>query len=172
MKQAQLFFLFFITTVCNGQQDMKLSILNLDTIFEENHGAFVLYDLQKDNYKVYNYDNAKTEYPVHSASKLIWSIIGLEEKLVKNQYDVVVWDSLRYPRKDMMSDSWIGNQTIITALNKSVNWYYFRLLSLMTPDMVDKYLNKLDYKKDFKVERVDYFWLSSNIKKSAFGQID
>ena len=94
MKQIHLFFLLFVATVCKGQQDMKYSILNFDTIFKENIGAFVLYDYHKDNYKVYNYDNATTEYPVHSTSKIIWSIIGLEEKLIKSQDDIVVWDSI------------------------------------------------------------------------------
>jgi len=172
MRQIQLFLLLFTATVCKGQLNIKYSILHCDSIFEENRGAFVLYDFHKDNYKVYNYDNAKTEYPVHSTSKIIWSIIGLEEKLVKSQDDIVVWDSIKYPRQNLFDKSWSKNQTIVTALNQSVNWYYFDLLSLMTPEMVGKYLNNLAYKKEFKAERVDYFWLSSNIKKSTFAQID
>ena len=172
MKQIQLFFLLFIATVSNAQQDMKYSILNFDTIFDDNRGAFVLYDLHKDNYKVYNYGNAKTEFPVHSTSKIIWSIIGLEEKLIKSQDDIVVWDSIKYPRQNLFDKSWAKNQTIVTALNQSVNWYYFDLLSLMTPEMVEKYLNNLDYKKGYKVEKVHYFGLTANIKKSALDQID
>lgn len=172
MKQIQLFLLLFTTTVCNGQLDMNYSILDCDSIFKQNHGAFVLYDFHKDNYKVYNYDNAKTEYPVHSTSKIVWSIISLEEKLIKNQDDVVLWDSIRYPRQSLFNKSWAKNQTIVTALNQSVNWYYFDLLSLMTPEMVEKYLNNLDYKTGFKVEKVDYIWLTANIKKSALDQID
>jgi len=172
MKKLLLPTLFIISVICKGQDNLNYSLLNLDSIYQGNKGAFVLYDYHKDSYKIYNYETAKTEYSVQSTSKIFWSIIGLEENLVKSENDVVKWDSLKYPRQNLLDKGWAKDQTIITALNKSVNWYYFELLALMTPEMVDKYLNSLDYKKGFMVERVHYFGLSYNIRKSAIAQID
>ena len=154
-----------------GQVDLNYSELKLDSIFNGNKGTFVLYDYHKDNYKIYNPDRAKQRFPVHSTSKILWSIIGLEENLIAKETDIVKWDSLKYPRKEFWLTNWNQDQTIVTALKYSVNWYYFELLEMMTPEMVEKYLNSLDYQKGLDVEKVHYYGLTLLFEKSSIEQI-
>ncbi len=163
--------LLLVSTLLYSQADIKYTELKLDSLFQENEGTFVLYDVQKDHYQIFNPERAKQPFSVHSTSKILWSIIGLEENLIDHESDVVKWDSIKYPRKEFWPISWSQDQTIITALKYSVNWYYFELLGLMTPDMVEKYLNDLDYQKGFKVEKMHYFGLTFLIEKSALEQI-
>jgi bla regulator protein blaR1 len=172
MKYLHLFVLLFVAFVCNGQQKLNADQIDLDSIFRGHKGTFVLYDYQRNNYKVYNQERAKTAFAVHSTSKIFWSIIGLEEGIVANGTDVVKWDSIKYPCQEHCPEGWNKDQTIVTALHYSVNWYYTKLLALMTPEMVEKYLNNLDYQKGFKVDTFNYFTLTLNIKKSAYDQID
>lgn len=172
IKNCLLLGLLSISTLIYSQDDFEYSELILDSIFQGNEGTFVLYDLQNDNYQIYNPDRAKQRFAVHSTSKILWSIIGLEENLIANDTDVVKWDSIKYPQKEFWPKGFAQDQTIVSALRYSVNWYYFELLKLMTPEMIEKYLNSLDYQKGFNVERIHYFGLTFNIRKSAVEQID
>lgn len=172
MKYLPFLFYILLYCPCIGQQNQVSSFLSLDTIFQKTPGSFVLYNLKNDQYQVYNIDRAQTQYAVHSTSKILWTIIGLEEGLIKNEQEHIRWDSIKYPRQDRWPDGWAKDQTVVNALNKSVNWYYFELLSLMSPELIEKYLNKLDYKQGFDVEKVHYYGLTFNIKKSALEQID
>lgn len=165
-----LSFSFYYSAV--AQQVENIDTLSLDSIFNRTPGTFVLYDLSKNHYQIYNTQTAKTAFAVHSTSKILWSIIGLEEGLIKNEDEITKWDSVKYPRQNGWPAGWAQNQTVITALNKSVNWYYQELLTRMTPEMAEKYLNKLSYQPDFKVEKIHYYGLTFNIKKSAIDQIE
>lgn len=166
-----LFILFSAIAYSQTRED-PFSDLNLDSIFHESKGTFVLYDLQNESYHVYNSIRAKQKFAVHSTSKILWSIIGLEEGLVTNETDIVKWDSVKYPPGPAWPIGFKQDQTIVTALKYSVNWYYFELLKLMTPELIEMYLNKLDYQKGFHVEKIHYFGLTYTMKKSAFEQIE
>jgi bla regulator protein BlaR1 len=172
IRKILLFGLLTISTLIYSQENIEFLELRLDSIFDGNKGTFVLYDLQDDNYEIYNPDRAKQKFAVHSTSKIFWSIIGLEENLIANDTDIVKWDSIKYPEKEFWPIGFAQDQTIVSALRYSVNWYYFELLNLMTPEIIEKYLNNLDYQRGFDVERIHYFGLTFNIRKSAFEQIE
>jgi bla regulator protein BlaR1 len=123
IKKYLLLGLLSISTLIYSQENIEFSELKLDSIFEENKGTFVLYDLQYDNYQIYNKDRAKQKYAVHSTSKIFWSIIGLEENLIANDTDIVKWDSIKYPEKEFWGTEFAQDQTIVSALRYSVNWY-------------------------------------------------
>lgn len=171
IKNITLFGFLLFTKLIYGQVDLNYSEITLDSMFNEYKGTFVLYDDHRDNYQIYNLERANQKFSVHSTSKILWSIIGLEENLISNEIDIVKWDSLKYPRKDDWLTKWDQDQTIITALKYSVNWYYEELLYLMTPEIVEKYLDSLDYQKGFEVERVHYHGLTSLMEKSSVEQI-
>jgi beta-lactamase class D len=173
MKNLAYIVLFIICTNTLGQDKANnYSELKLDTIFREHSGTFVLYELKEDTYKIYNSSHANQSFPVHSTSKILWSIIGLEEGLVRSESEIIEWDSIKYPPKQWWPEGFKQNQTIITALKYSVNWYYFELLKLMSPEMIEKYLNNLNYQRDYDVEKVHYFGLTFTIKKSAVEQVE
>lgn len=172
MRKILFLGLMIVSIFTYGQKNIDYTELELDSIFEGNEGTFVLYDLQNNNYHIYNPDRAKQKFAVHSTSKIFWSIIGLEENFIANDTDIVKWDSIKYPQKEFWPTGFAQDQTIVSALKYSVNWYYFELLNLMTPEIIEKYLNNLDYQRGFDVERIHYFGLTFNIRKSAFEQIE
>ncbi len=172
MRKILLLGLLLVSILTYGQENIDYTELKLDSIFGDNKGTFVLYEIQSDNYQIYNPDRAKQKFAVHSTSKIFWSIIGLEENLIANNTDIVKWDSIKYPQKEFWPTGFAQDQTIVSALRNSVNWYYFELLKLMTPEMIEKYMNSLDYQEGFDVEKIHYFGLTFNIRKSAFEQIE
>ncbi len=169
MKKLVVFLFIFFPVIVYCQ---KYTELYLDSIFQGSPGTFILYDLQNKSYQVYNPNLAKKEFPVHSTSKILWSVIGLEENLISSDTDIVKWDSVKYSPKAWWPDDFKQDQTIITALKNSVNWYYIELFESMTPEMVEKYLDKTNYQKGYHVEKLHYFGLTYTIKKSALEQID
>ncbi len=154
-----------------AQNTIDYSELKADAAFNESEGTFVLYNPQENTYQIYNPQRAKEPFSVHSTSKILWSIIGLEEHLIADENEVVTWDSIAYKPVPFWPEQWKQNQTVVTALKYSVNWYYMELMKQMTPEMVEKYLNNLDYKKGFHVEKVHYYGLTFLIEKSAIEQI-
>lgn len=174
MKNTLLIFSIVFSLTLSGQvlEEKIYKNIQLDSIFEGNLGTFVLHEMESNIYQLYNFKRAKQAFEVHSTSKIFWSIIGLEENIITNENDIVIWDSTKHPRKQWWPKQFTENQTAISALRYSVNWYYMDLLESMNPEMIEKYMNSLQYQPQFKVEGVHYFGLTYNIKKSAFEQIN
>ena len=169
-----ILFILTLFTICpsfSQELNRNYKIVNLDSIFGANPGTFVLYYLNSEKYDVYNPEGAKTKYSVHSTSKILWSIIALEEGIVKDENDFIKWDSLKYPKRGANHPGWYEDNNIVSALKYSVNWYYMEILSKMTPEMIEYYLNKYNYQRGFEVGRVHYFGLTARIEKSEFEQI-
>ncbi|MBR8537350.1 class D beta-lactamase [Carboxylicivirga sediminis] len=171
MLRYLLFFGLLLFATSLGAQTTTQEDLNLESVFEGTTGTFVLYNVGGDNYKVYNADRASQAFSVHSTSKIVWSIIGLEEGLIANDAAVMKWDKDKYLPEKFWPEGWSQDQTVVSALKYSVNWYYFELMPLMTPEMVEQYLNRLDYQPGFQVEKLHYFGLTYQIEKSAMEQI-
>jgi len=65
MRKKVVILFVFISSIAYSQKQTDIcSELYLDSIFQENPGTFVLYDLQNNNYQVYNPDRAKKKYAV------------------------------------------------------------------------------------------------------------
>ena len=171
MKQYLWLLLFSVSVATTAQDKKNISEINLDSVFHQNIGTFVYYEPEGDHFLVYNLDRATVQYPVHSTSKIVWSIIGLEEHLISDENEAISWDSIKYPKKDWWPESWTKDLGVKTALNQSVNWYYIELLSKMNPELIENWISKLNYGKIPKIEEVHYFGLTMMIRKSAFEQI-
>jgi beta-lactamase class D len=71
MKKYLLPVFILISTLIYSREYKDYTKLILDSIFNENEGTFVLYDLQSENYQIYNSDRAKQKFAVHSTSEIL-----------------------------------------------------------------------------------------------------
>jgi beta-lactamase class D len=65
-------------------------------------------------------EQANTEYSVHSTSKILWTIIDLEEGLV-NDTETFTWDSTKYPCTGYWPKEFSDSHTLETAPKYSIN---------------------------------------------------
>lgn len=70
---------------------------NLDRIFGNTQGAFVLYDLRNNRYVRHNEARCRRRFTPASTFKIPNSLIGLETGVVRDADFLISWDRQRYP---------------------------------------------------------------------------
>lgn len=96
----------------------RISHTDLSSLFGTYTGSFVLYDLNRDFWTVYNRKQALQRVAPVSTYKIYDALFALEEGIISAENSFIPWDSKIYP-----FDAWNKNQTLSSALASSVNWY-------------------------------------------------
>ena len=86
MKTYRLFFfLFFIYCAASVLAQSTAAEKDSSSFFEGYTGTFVLYDVNKDHYLIYNKAQAEKRLSPCSTFKILNSLIGLETGVIKDQ---------------------------------------------------------------------------------------
>jgi beta-lactamase class D len=147
---------------------------DLSVYFKEHPGAFVLYDLKNDRYLRHNEARCRERFTPFSTFKIPNSLIGLESGVIRDADFLIKWDSKKYPRfgDTMPFISWWQDQTLRTALKRSVVWYYQELATRVGAEKMKAYVNQLGYGNRDTSGGVTRFWLNSTLKISADEQVE
>lgn len=148
------------------------STLNLKEKFGPYQGCFVLYDLTKHHYSVYNTEGSKARFSPCSSFKIVNSLIALETGLAKDTGYFIAYDSLKYPRTPGMPANWFKDQTMRSAFKNSVVWYYREIAKKIGETEMTLFLNNLNYGNKDISSGIDGFWLCGSIRISAMEQVD
>ncbi|HEX8336579.1 MAG TPA: penicillin-binding transpeptidase domain-containing protein [Pyrinomonadaceae bacterium] len=138
-------------------------------------GAFVLYDLRRDRYLRYNEARCRERFSPFSTFKIPNSLIGLDAGAIPDAEFVIKWDPKKYPAFDedtLPFSAWWQDQTLRTALRRSVVWYYRELALKVGEKRMKEYVDKLDYGNEDASGPLDGFWLRSSLKISADEQVE
>lgn len=132
-------------------------------------GTFVMYDEDNDRYIVFNEPQSVKRLSPCSTFKIYNSLIGLETGVVDQEdvYTLVKWDGTQYP-----FPAWNHDQTLASATQDSVVWYFKKLASRIGYERMQAYLNKLDYGNRDISGGLTTFWLRSSLQISAREQVD
>ena len=95
------------------------SELNLSNYFEGYEGSFVLYDLKNETWKIHNKKQAVLRIAPNSTYKIYNALFALENGIIKPESSLIEWNGTSYP-----FETWNKNQTLQSAMNSSVNWYF------------------------------------------------
>jgi beta-lactamase class D len=129
-------------------------------------GSFVLYDLQKDQYTVYNPQRAKTGYLPASTFKIFNTLVGLETGVVDTNA-LIRWDGVRRWNAD-----WNRNMKLKTAFQLSCVPCYQQIARNVGVERMREWLHKTNYgKMDVQPNNLDTFWLTGNSRISQLEQI-
>lgn len=85
-------------------------------------GCFILYDLQHDASLIYNIERANKVFLLASTFKIPNSLIALECEVIKDENEVLGWDSIK-----RFVTAWNMDQNMKTAFRYSAVWYYQEL---------------------------------------------
>jgi beta-lactamase class D len=130
-------------------------------------GSFVVYDLKKDHYLLYNPQQFHTPFTPASTFKICNTLIGLETGVINDENFVIKWDSVMRP-----IPSWNHDQDLKSAFKNSCVWYYQDVARKVGRFRMKHWLDVAHYGNADTSGGVDQFWLTGGLRISPEQQID
>jgi beta-lactamase class D len=138
-------------------------------------GAFVLYDLKKGSYLRHNGARCRERFSPFSTFKIPNSLIGLDTGVIRDAEHVIKWDEKKYPAHDRDTppfSTWWQDQTLRTAIKRSVVWYYRELATAVGKPRMQEYVRRLRYGNEDVSGPINNFWLHDSLEISADEQVE
>ncbi len=154
----------FTTTTAGSASEVKPE---LEKHFQGSKGAFVLYDLNRNQYVRYNPERCAERFIPASTFKIMNSLIGLETGVIPDEDYVIQWDGTQYA-----IPSWNQDHTLRTAIQNSVVWYYQELARRVGKERMQSYVDAADYGNKDISGQIDTFWLEGGLRISADEQVE
>ena len=134
-------------------------------------GAFSSLDLRTGTPFRVNPAGCATRYAPFSTFKIPSSLIALETGVVANPDDSWAWDPKKYPPPDPLPGpdyvrAWSQDQTLRTALPKSIVWFFREVATKVGEPRMKKWLATFDYGNQDVSGGLDRFWLGSSLRIS------
>ncbi len=117
----------------------NVSYVDLSTYFGEYEGSFVLYDLGNDTWSIHDKEHATLRVAPNSTYKIYDALFGLEEEIITPENSFIAWNGETYP-----FEAWNADQTLQSAMNSSVNWYFESVDEQLEPLTFPTIFRKLD----------------------------
>ena len=131
--------------------------------FGNADGCAVVYDLNADQYTVYNEPEVTRRVPPCSTYKIYSALNALEQALITPESNTVSWDGTVYS-----FEAWNQDQTLKSAMQGSVNWYFQTLDREAGTD----FFAEIGYGDGNLDDNPDSYWNGSGIKISALEQVE
>lgn len=160
-----------IVAVVSARQQPKtapldVTAIQVDEFFPQQEGTFILKDLQTGKMFVYNQARAAVRQSPCSTFKIMNSLIGLQTKVVQDEYDVKRWDGTN---RELAV--WNRDHTLGSAMRNSVVWYYQAMARDIGAERMQYWLNQCSYGNRDISGGIDRFWLSSSLTISPLEQL-
>jgi beta-lactamase class D len=143
--------------------------------FEGRKGAFVLYERGANRYVRHDAARCATRFSPCSTFKIPNALIGLEKGVVQDADTVMHWTRdlfYREGRVEAPYDTWMRDNTLRSAMQNSVLWYFQQIARQVGEAGYKKALAELDYGNRDISAGLDRFWLSSSLEISADEQVE
>jgi len=129
-------------------------------------GSFLLYDMNNDNYVIFDSARCSVRFTPASTFKIANSIIGLETGVIPDENFVIPWDSVK-----RNIEAWNHDLDMKTAIKVSAVPYYQKLAGLVGEKRMQEFITKLGYGNMDISGGIDQFWLNGKLRISQFEQI-
>ncbi|HWR40746.1 MAG TPA: BlaR1 family beta-lactam sensor/signal transducer [Patescibacteria group bacterium] len=140
---------------------------DLSRYFQEYDGAFVLFDMEKGQYRLYHEANSRQRVSPDSTYKIISSLVGLETGILQDEHTSRVWDGTVYP-----FERWNRDQTLASAMAQSVSWYFAESDAAVGKQALGRYLAQSGYGNGDLSGDMKDFWVESSLKISPWEQVE
>lgn len=146
-------------------ENEKWETLDASSYFHGADGSFVLYDMANDRYQIYNRKWSEKRVSPDSTFKIYSGLFALEEHIISPESSLQKWDGTA-----QVFDSWNKDQTLDTAMENSVNWYFQNLDKQSGIHVLYSYYNKISYGNCDLTGGVEQYWAESSLKISPLEQ--
>lgn len=138
-----------------------------ERFFGNSNGCAVVYDLSTDQYTVSNESEVTRRVPPCSTYKIYSALNALEQGIITPEANTIAWDGAAYPFA-----SWNRDQTLRSAMQASVNWYFNALDQSAGSVQMEDFFSKIGYGDCNFGNDSDGFWNGSGVKISALEQVE
>ena len=145
----------------------NISYVDLSTYFGEYEGSFVLYDLEKDAWSIHDMEHATLRVAPNSTYKIYDALFGLEKDIITPENSFIAWNGETYP-----FEAWNADQTLQSAMNSSVNWYFQTVDEQLGASDVYSYIEKIGYGNENISGDFSTYWMESSLKISPIEQVE
>lgn len=129
-------------------------------------GCFMLYDIDANQYIIYNRCQVDSGFTPASTFKICNSIIGIETNVIPDQYFTLKWDSVEYKNLNWNRDTDLRN-----AFKNSTVWYYQKVATMVGSDTMKLWLEKLEYGNSDISGGITKFWLDGGLRITPRQQV-
>ncbi len=145
---------------------LDVAAISVNEFFQKNEGTFVLKDLESGKMFIYNNERVKEQRTPNSTFKIMNSLIGLQVKAVKDEYEIKHWDGTK-----RTLDNWNQDHTLASGMRNSVVWYYQEMARDIGEGRMQEWLERCSYGNRDISGGIDRFWLNSSLKISPLEQV-
>ena len=145
----------------------NISYVDLSTYFGEYEGSFVLYDLENDAWSIHDMEHATLRVAPNSTYKIYDALFGLEEGVITPENSFIAWNGEIYP-----FEAWNADQTLQSAMNSSVNWYFQTVDEQLGASDVYSYIQEIGYGNENMSGDFSTYWMESSLEISPIEQVE
>ncbi len=145
----------------------NLSYVDLSTHFGEYEGSFVLYDMGNDGWTIYDMEHATLRVAPNSTYKIYDALFGLEEGIITPENSFIAWNGETYP-----FEAWNADQTLQSAMNSSVNWYFESVDEQLGAADISNYIQEIGYGNENMSGDFSTYWMESSLEISPIEQVE
>lgn len=146
--------------------ETNVSYLDLHNIFKGYKGSFVLYDSTENTWRIYDKDNAVTRISPASTFKIYSALYGLESGTITPEQSLIRWNGQNY-----VYNLWNADQTLESAMQNSVTWYFQALDQRASLSDIEKYVQEIGYGNQIVEGDIASYWLNSSLEISPVEQV-
>ncbi|MDE7332647.1 MAG: BlaR1 family beta-lactam sensor/signal transducer [Lachnospiraceae bacterium] len=150
-----------------NEANRNITYIDLSDIFEEYNGSFVLYDTAEDSWQIYNKEYATARISPASTFKIYSALFSLETGIITPEQSLIPWDGQNY-----LHDLWNSDQTLESAMQNSVTWYFQTLDRQTSLSSIKKYVQEIGYGNQVVEGDVSSYWINSSLKISPIEQVE
>lgn len=149
------------------QRSLSVTYADYRSFFGDNKGSFVLFEANRDAWTIYEPDEAVRRVPPASTYKIYAALHALESGVITPEQSLLSWDGTPYPFQ-----TWNEDQTLESAMNHSVNWYFQSLDRQTGADSVKAFIREIGYGNQAPGEDLSAYWYDSSLKISPVEQVE
>lgn len=150
-----------------NETNRTISSIDLSDIFAEYGGSFVLYDAAEDSWMIYNKEYAATRISPASTFKIYSALFGLESGSITPKHTLIPWNGQKHTY-----DQWNSDQTLESAMQNSVTWYFHALDQRTGLSSIRNYVREIGYGNRLIEGDISSYWIHSSLKISPVEQVE
>lgn len=161
---------FFSNSLERVPSDPKIKVRKDFKVYFDNYqveGIFIGYDLQNDQWDMYQPQLVDQSLTPASTFKICNSLIGLETGVIKDENFIIPWDGIK--RK---YEKWNSDHNLKVAFKNSTVWYYQELARRVGKERMQKQMDIIQYGNKKISGGIDQFWLSGDLRITPRQQIE
>jgi beta-lactamase class D len=130
------------------------------------NGSFLLYDLKRSRYTVFNRQRAKTRFLPGSTYKVLHSLIALDAGAVRDGNETLKWDGV-----DRGLADWNRDHNMNSAFSNSAIWFYQEMARRIGMKKMSEKVRAARYGNSDIGGGLDRFWLGGNLRITSEEQV-